>query len=107
MGYVYLILEINQSGQEQHKIGISKNEPTNRLKQLQTGNPNQISILHTYESKNYKKIENMLHKRYRTFKTLANNEWFSLNNDDVLNFTQICKKQDDMLILLEKNKNFI
>ena len=52
MGYVYLILEVNQHGEEYHKIGISKNPPQKRLKQLSTGNPNEIRILNAYESIN-------------------------------------------------------
>lgn len=36
MGYVYLILEVDKNGDERHKIGISKNDPNKRNKQLQT-----------------------------------------------------------------------
>ena len=106
MGYVYLILEVNEYGDEHHKIGISKNEPEKRLKQLQTGNPNRIDILKFYESENYKRVEKWLHSRFGSKKTLAENEWFKLSNDDVLNFIEICKKVDETINLLLKENPF-
>jgi hypothetical protein len=106
MGYVYLILEVNQHGEEYHKIGISKNSPDKRLKQLATGNPNEIRVLNIYESINYKRIEKWLHSRYNTKKTLANNEWFNLTNEDVLGFMDICKKADETISLLLKENPF-
>ena len=87
-GFVYLLLEVNQYGEEYHKIGISKNEPEKRLKQLQTGNPNEIRVLKIYQSKNYKKIEKLLHSRFSNKKTLANNEWFHLSNEEVISFLE-------------------
>ncbi len=106
MGYVYLILEVNQHGEEAYKIGISKNPPKKRLKQLQTGNPNQISILNSYESKNYKKIEQWLHGRYSRKKTLAQNEWFNLTSEEVLGFLDECKKAEATFDLLKSNPFF-
>jgi len=106
MGYVYLILEVNEHGEEHHKIGISKNEPEKRLKQLQTGNPNRIDILKFYESKNYKRVEKWLHSRFCNKKTLAENEWFILSDDDVINFIDVCKKVDETINLLLKENPF-
>ena len=57
MGYVYLFLEIDSAGQETYKIGITKNDPNKRIKQLQTGNPRKIELLKTYSSENYLKVE--------------------------------------------------
>jgi hypothetical protein len=106
MGYVYLILEVNQHGEEYHKIGISKNEPEKRLKQLSTGNPNEIRLLNVYESINYKKVEQWLHSRYSTRKTLSDNEWFNLTNEQVLSFIDTCKKADETISLLLKENPF-
>ncbi len=106
MGYVYLILEVNQHGEEAHKIGISKNPPEKRLKQLQTGNSNEISILKHYESKKYKKVEKWLHNRYSPKRTLAQNEWFNLDNEDVLGFLDECKKAEEIFDLLKDNPFF-
>ena len=106
MGYVYLILEVNQHGEEYHKIGISKNTPEKRVRQLSTGNPNEIRVLSTYESVNYKKVEKWLHSRFSTKKTLANNEWFNLTNEQVLSFLDTCNKADETIRLLLKENPF-
>ena len=106
MGWVYLILEVNQHGEEYHKIGISKNIPEKRVRQLSTGNPNEIRVLSTYESVNYKKVEKWLHSRYSTKKTLATNEWFNLTNEQVLSFLDTCKKADETISLLLKENPF-
>lgn len=106
MGYVYLILEVNQHGEEYHKVGISKNPPRKRLKQLQTGNPNQISILKYYESVNYKRVEQWLHGVYSLKRTLAQNEWFKLSDEDVMGFLDECKKAEATFGLLKDNPFF-
>lgn len=106
MGFVYLILEVDKNGDEFYKIGISKNTPEKRLKQLKTGNPNRIEILKSYESINYKKIEQWLHTKYSFNKTEANNEWFNLNDSDVLNFIENCKEIESTINFLLKENPF-
>ena len=104
MGYVYLLLEVDKDGHERHKIGFSKNPPEKRLKQLQTGNSNVISVLNFYKSDNYKRIEHWLHGDFANQKTEANNEWFILNNEQVTGFIERCKKADETItLLLEQN----
>ncbi len=106
MGYVYLLLQVDKHGEETYKIGISKNDPNLRLKQLSTGNPDQISVLRVYESDNYKKVETWLHRKYNHSKTLANNEWFNLTNEQVLSFLEDCKKTDETIKFLKENNPF-
>lgn len=105
-GYVYLLLQVDKQGNELFKIGISKNDPNLRLKQLQTGNPNKIDVLRCYESINYKKVEQWLHAAYSRQKTLAANEWFSLTNEQVLNFLADCKKADENISFLLEHNHF-
>lgn len=105
-GYVYLLLEVNQHGEEAHKIGISKNHPEQRVKQLKTGNPNRIDLLNYYESFNYKKVEQWLHARFSQNQTLAENEWFQLSDEQVLSFIDLCKKADETISLLLKENPF-
>jgi hypothetical protein len=106
IGYVYLLLEVDKYGYERHKIGFSKNDPNKRLKSLSTGNSNQISLLKFYQSPNYKKIEKWLHKKFNHKRTEANNEWFQLDNDDVINFTDYCKEIDNIVSFMLKNNPF-
>jgi hypothetical protein len=105
-GYVYLILEIDKDGHERHKLGITKNNPEKRVKQLSTGNSDVIRLLQTYESPNYKKVEQWLHSRFSCNKTAANNEWFHLTDEQVLGFQDICKKVDETINLLLKENHF-
>ena len=106
MGFVYLILEIDKNGAERHKIGITKNNPEKRVNQLKTGNSNIIRLLQTYESPNYKKVEQWLHTRFSNVKTEANNEWFNLTDDDVIGFQATCKMIEDTIKLLLKDNSF-
>ena len=105
-GYVYLILQVDFNGFETFKIGLTKNHPNARLKQLSTGNSNKISLLNFYESENYKKIEGILHKKYLNYKTLSDNEWFNLPSEIVLGFNNECKKADELINFLKKNNHF-
>ena len=106
LGKVYLLVQINEIGQETYKIGITKNNPNIRLSTLQTGNPNKINILHVYETENYKKVELWLHKKYSASKTNAKNEWFSLKNDQVLSFIADCIKINSTIEYLKKENPF-
>jgi hypothetical protein len=103
MGYVYLMLQIDFEGTESYKIGITKNDPKLRVKQLQTGNPNKISLHRMYESKNYLKVEQWLHRQYQT-RTEAKNEWRTLTNEQVFSFLNDCKTADENVqFLLDNN----
>jgi hypothetical protein len=107
MGYVYLLLQIDSDGLESHKIGITKNDPNKRVKQLQTGNPNKISLLRSYESKNYLKVERWLHRKHSGSKTEAKNEWRTLTDEQVFSFHDDCKEADDNIqFLLDNNSLF-
>lgn len=106
MGCVYLLLSINPDGLETHKIGVTKRDIKIRLSELQTGNPNKIILLKQYESKNYLKVEQWLHRKYQT-KTEAKNEWRILTNEQIFSFIDDCKTADDNIqFLLENNSLF-
>jgi hypothetical protein len=106
MGYVYLLVEIDKDGNERYKIGITKNDPEKRVKQLKTGNSGVVRLLQAYESPNYKKIEQWLHGRYKWKQTEAKNEWFNLTDDEVMNFLDECKKADTTIQFLLKENPF-
>jgi hypothetical protein len=105
-GYVYLIIEGDQHGEEKYKIGITKNDPQERLKKLKTGNSGDLSVLKTYRSKNYKKIEKWLHRKYKAQRTLSNNEFFHLSDSEVIGFVNDCKKIDEIVSTLSELNPF-
>jgi len=106
MGNVYLLLGVDSSGLESYKIGITKNDPKLRIKQLQTGNPKKISLIKTYTSENYLKVERWMHRKYSMNKTEANNEWRELDNDSVASFLTDCAEADDTIKFLKVNNHF-
>lgn len=103
MGYVYLLLQLDFEGNESYKIGVTKRDVNIRISELQTGNPNKISLHRKYESKNYLKVEKWLHRKYQT-KTEAKNEWRTLTDEQVFSFLNDCQVADDNIqFLLENN----
>jgi hypothetical protein len=106
MGYVYLLLEVDKDGNERHKIGFSKNNPQKRQKQLQTGNSNVISVLNQFQTPNYKHVEKWLHRKYSNQKTEAENEWFTLTNEQVGEFIETCKGIEKTVTFMRENNPF-
>jgi hypothetical protein len=103
MGYIYLLLQIDNNNEETYKIGVTKRNVNIRVSELQTGNPNKISLHKMYESKNYLKVEQWLHRQYQT-KTEAKNEWRILTDEQVFSFIDDCKRADDNIqFLLDNN----
>lgn len=106
MGFVYLLLQVNEQGQETYKIGITKNDPELRCKQLQTGNPNKISVLRVYESDNYLKVEQWMHRKHGANKTEAKNEWRNLTNNQIITFLDDCNSADEVVKVMLKENPF-
>lgn len=53
-----------------------------RIKKYITENPNEIEIIHFFETKDYDLKEKQLHDKFK--QKNHNREWFKLNNNDVL-----------------------
>jgi hypothetical protein len=91
---------------ETYKVGITKNNPELRVKQLQTGNPNKITLLKSYQSPNYLKVEGWMHRKYFDTKTEAKNEWRNLTNEQVLSFLADCKDADEIITMMLRENPF-
>lgn len=99
--YVYLLKHPSTG---LYKIGKTKNIEK-RLKEFKTGNPDNIFLLKSFESKDfYSKIESILHNLYQTQR--VQNEWFDLDDKDVNNFLDKCRIIENNLIYLEKNNTY-
>lgn len=105
MGWVYLLVEIDQTGIEKYKIGITKNDPAKRVKQLQTGNADVIRLVTKYESEVYRKIEQWMLRQYND-KTEAGNEWRSLTYEQVKSFEHDCRQAEETITFLIKENVF-
>jgi hypothetical protein len=99
MAFVYLL---GDSGQDNtYKIGVTRGKIEKRIKQLQTGNGNEIFLVNFYETKYPFFMERSLHAQFYPQQKL--NEWFVLNDNDVLNFNKYCRIIEDNVRALEHN----
>lgn len=100
--HIYLI-KSNES--DRYKIGISKN-PKNRVKQLQTGNSEKLTLISSYESEYYKQIEVSLHNRFSHLK--KEGEWFEFGIEQELGFLNECEKiEKSIKVLIDNDNHFI
>lgn len=86
------------------KIGMTRHMTSQRVKQLQTGNGTELFIVHVYPCQYPNRMESILHKRFMHKKEL--NEWYRLDNDDVINFIDTCKQIDSIIELMKDNEFF-
>ena len=104
MEIIYLLCELG-SNPERYKIGITNGDPRKRIKQLQTGCSNEISLINTFETKFNRKIESALHREYSKYSTTGGTEWFELPNEEVKEFMTKCTKLHDIFKGLESSGN--
>jgi hypothetical protein len=100
MGHVYLIEDIDNS---RYKIGVAK-DLKKRLRNLQTGNSNQIKLIDSFETEYPFRLEKMLHNRFDEFHYY--NEWYDLNEESVQNFSNLCNELNNIIISLKDNYYF-
>ena len=100
---VYLI----SSGdfEKQYKIGYTRRDVEDRVKEFKTGNSNNLEIISVFESKWGPKIESSLHRKYKTKK--IDGEWFDLNQEEVNNFKIECERIHDMFELISNQNTYI
>lgn len=99
MAFVYLL---GDSGQDNtFKIGITKSSIEKRIKQLQTGNGEEIYLINFHETKYPLFLERSLHLKFNNKK--KKNEWFNLDIEDVLKFKEYCNIIEENAKILEDN----
>nr|WP_044200987.1 GIY-YIG nuclease family protein [Oscillochloris trichoides] len=86
-GYIYIIKEINE---DYYKIGLTKDEPMKRLKQLQTGNVRTLKLVAYFYVKNTRKVESFLHAFLGVYHVRG--EWFSIPEYEVSNLIRFIEK---------------
>lgn len=105
MRNVYLITAIQNDLEDSpiYKIGVSKFEKGQRSKQLQTGNANDLKVIHKFKSEFPFKLETALHNYFKC--KHYNREWFSLNTNDVNGFLNTCEKYENNFKILKDAGN--
>ena len=99
MAFVYLLGTSRQDNV--YKIGITRGKIEKRIKQLQTGNDEEIYILNSFETEYPFFIERSLHLKFCPQN--KKNEWFELEMEDVSNFKKYCTLFEDNAKVLEDN----
>lgn len=103
MFHIYLVCsEIN--GQKLHKIGYTRRTIEQRIKEFKTGNASDIYLVDSFQSEWGTKIESQLHRIYKSKK--IGGEWFDLSEDDIIDFSNHCRKIHDNLTLISKENTY-
>ena len=102
MGTVYLLGDWEK--ENYYKIGVTRGDIDKRIKKLQTGNGGEIYLVSKYETEHPFLMEKMLHMRFNNERVM--NEWFSLDNDTVIHFTDHCKDVELTIEALKDNYYF-
>jgi hypothetical protein len=99
---IYLL----RDGNGNYKIGITTRKSTSRVKELQTGNAEEIKVVAEFESKYFRKLESVMHRTYSNKRMKG--EWFQLESKDTQNFISECQSlHDNFEILNELGNPFI
>lgn len=101
-GYVYLISE--DGDDSMYKIGVTRGSLESRLKKLQTGNGNRLSIAQSFYTDKPFKLEKMLHNRFGINR--EEGEWFLMEKKDVDGFIDICEGYQRIIESLKDNPHF-
>lgn len=99
MAFVYLLGDFGQDNC--FKIGITRGKIEKRIKQLQTGNGEEIYLVNYYETDYPFFIERSMHLKF--YPNKKRNEWFNLKVEDVVKFKEYCKEFEDNAKILEEN----
>lgn len=100
-GYVYLI----RNNSFEYKIGMTKQNVNKRLKQLQTGNSQDLLLVKFLLVENYKKVEKSLHNHFSNKR--INREWFNLNKKDVKKFEMFAKTYENSIKVFNSNSELL
>lgn len=88
-----------------YKIGFTRNDPKDRIKQLNTGSTSPIDLIHSYSTKYPSKLESSLHRKFKPKKVFG--EWYRLDQNDIDNFLNECNKIEQIFETLKDNHHWL
>jgi hypothetical protein len=100
---VYLISSTIE-GDTCYKIGYTKRDPIQRIKEMKTGNASELEVIQTFKSKWGTQIESKLHKIFQDKK--ISGEWFRLTAYDISQFKKLCEQTHQSFELLSENNTW-
>jgi len=103
---IYLISAELVPNQVFYKIGYTKRDVNERIKEFKTGNCSNFEIIYTYTPNDFVvTIEKSLHKHFKDKK--IDGEWFKLDKDDILDFPRLCDHFYNLYNDLQYNNTYI
>lgn len=94
----------NQEGTNLYKIGVTRKDSVERLKELQTGNAAELKLIVDFTTKFGYKLESLLHSHYKDYNIKL--EWFELTDEEVSLFIDVCEKYEKINEALKDNPFF-
>lgn len=93
-GFVYVLLD------EQHrrKLGKTVNDVEKRVKQLQTGNAERITIEYRLAVNDMRRAETAIHTLFAASRLRINGEWFKLSESELILLQKVFKAADTTAI---------
>ena len=96
------------NGEYVYKIGITKRDVDERIKDFKTGNISNFFPLKVFKADKYAHtIEKRLHHHFGTKRIDMDREWFDLLDEDIENFLPLCDKFYHTFKTLEENNSYI
>lgn len=96
--YVYIL----KTSDDVYKIGVAK-DVESRVRQLQTGSVEEITLVNKFLSEFPFKIESTLHRKYNSNR--INGEWYYLTKENLNSFINDCEKMEKNFKCLVEAKN--
>jgi len=104
MWKIYLISS-RMNDEKVYKIGFTKREIEDRIKEFKTGNSNELLVESFFVSKWAKKIEKALHRHFQQYR--LEGEWFKLEQKHLADFLRICQITHDNIELIDKYNSYV
>ena len=104
MKWIYLIKQVDIQNDVSYKIGITKNDPKKRIKQLQTGNPSDLFLEKQFHSEHANLVESTLHRQFAS--NHIRGEWFYMTQEDVDSFVDECEKKERNFKMLKQENTW-
>lgn len=103
MKKVYLICA-ESNNNSLYKIGFTKRNIEDRIKELKTGNSSNFYVVDYFESKHASKVESQIH-RFFSNKSI-NGEWFLLDESDINIFKEKCNLYHNNIEFILNNNTY-
>jgi len=87
-----------------YKIGYTKRNPLQRIKEMKTGNASELELIDQFKSKWGTQIESNLHKFFKDKK--ISGEWFRLSDYDVSKFKIMCEQTHNNFEIISENNTW-